>query len=163
MKKLFSAISAIFATAIGMIGEVLAGQPRRIAQGGYVQLTRPYMNNPAGTVCEFTAELEASLIAQGLAVTSAGPATSGAQTTLALSGSATIAAAASSVTITNPLITANMKIFAVIAQAAADGTALYVARIVPAAGSVTIYVNAAATAATVIDWSVVSAQEVVPN
>jgi hypothetical protein len=61
------------------------------------------------------------------------------------------------VVITNSLVNASSKIFSVIAQATADTTATFVARIVPAAGSFTIFVNAAATATVLLDWSIIPA------
>ena len=60
--------------------------------------------------------------------------------------------AASSVVITHPWVTANSIVMAVVSQAAADGTLLRVERVVPAAGSFTIYGTANATAATTIAW-----------
>lgn len=120
-----------------------------------ILLSKAYNNCAAGTVQEFTAELEAALIAQGFGTTALVTAiTPGAQSSAMYAGTAAVAIAAASVVITNPIITANTKVFAVVAQAAADGTALRVERIVPAAGSVTIYVTAGATAATYIDWAI---------
>ena len=57
--------------------------------------------------------------------------------------------------LTNPNITTESKIIAYLSNAAADGTALYITRITPAAGSVTFTLNAAATAAVAIDWAIV--------
>jgi len=120
-----------------------------------ILLSKAYNNCAAGTVQEFTAELEAVLIAQGFGATALVTAiTPGAQSSTLYAGTAAVAIAAASVVITNPLITANTKVWAVVGQAAADATALRVERIVPAAGSVTIYVTAAATAATYIDWAI---------
>ena len=120
-----------------------------------ILLSKAYNNCAAGTVQEFTAELEAALIAQGLATTALVTAiTTGAQSSASYSGTAAVAIAAASVVITNPIITANTKVWAVVSQAAADGTALRVERIVPGAGLVTIYVTAGATAATYIDWAI---------
>lgn len=120
-----------------------------------VTLLRAYGGTPAGNVVEYTAELEAALVAQGLA-TSGGTITSGAQTQNTWSGTAAVAIGASSVVITNSNIVANTKVWAVVAQAAADATALRVERVVPAAGSVTIHVTAAATAATIVDWAILT-------
>jgi hypothetical protein len=64
-----------------------------------------------------------------------------------------IAAGSSSVVVTNANVDANSKIYAVVNQAAADGTLLRVERIVPAAGSFTIFGTANATATTSIDWT----------
>jgi hypothetical protein len=124
-------------------------------QSGFVTLLRPYALYPAGQVVELPKSTEDALIAAGQAITSAGPATAGAVTTNATSGSVTIAAGASSVVVTNPLVTVQSVIFAVIAQAAADATLLRVERVVPAAGSFTIFGTANATANTVIDWAII--------
>ena len=53
-------------------------------------------------------------------------------------------------------VNANTYVTAVVSQAAADGTLLRVERVVPAAGSFTIYGTAGATAATTVDWSIVN-------
>jgi len=120
-----------------------------------ILLSKTYNGCAAGSVQEFTAELEAALIAQGFGTASVVTSiTAGAQNSTLYSGTASVAIGAASVVITNPLIVANTKVFAVVSQAAADATALRVERIVPAAGSVTIYVTAAATAATLIDWAI---------
>ena len=120
-----------------------------------VLLNRAYHGYVAGAIVVLDATTEAALIAQGLASTSASVPTTGAATANALQGRAAIAAGASSVVITNAYVNANSKIFAVVAQAAADGTLLRVERIVPAAGSFTIYGTANATATTVIDWTLI--------
>lgn len=120
-----------------------------------ITLLRAYNGSPAGTICELTNELETALIAQGLASTDVvANVTPGAQTSFMYGGTAAAAIGAASVVITNPLLTANSKVWAVVSQAAADGTFLRVERIVPAAGSVTIYGTAAATAVTLIDWAI---------
>ena len=90
----------------------------------------------------------------GYATVSAGPVTPGAATTSLTSGRGAFGAGASSVVITNPNVTAESKIWAVLNQAAADGTLLYIARIVPAAGSFTVYGNTTATAAIAFDWCI---------
>ena len=54
--------------------------------------------------------------------------------------------------ITNPLFTLESKFAAFLSNAAADVSTTFITRITPAAGSVTITVNAAATAAVSIDW-----------
>lgn len=128
-----------------------------------VLLNRSYMGYPAGQVVELATSVEQALIAQGLATSSAAAPTAGNTTTAALQGSAVVAAAASSVTITNPSVGASTKVWACIGQAAADATALYVARVVPAAGSFTIYVNAAATAGTVVDWAILDPLGMTPS
>ena len=120
-----------------------------------VTLSRPYSGIAAGTVVTLPDSTEAALIAQGLAATALATATTtGAQTVPVLSGKAAIAAGASSVVITNALVTAGSKVVADVAQATADGTLLRVERVVPAAGSFTIYGTANATATTLIDWIV---------
>lgn len=123
-----------------------------------INLQKNYMGLQAGTVVGLTTNIEQSLIAAGMATANASKAniTAGSITYQGVQGTVVFGAAATSVTITNPLIDANTKVIANIAQAAADGTFTAIARIVPAAGSVTIYANAAATAATVVDWSIVS-------
>jgi len=128
-----------------------------------VLLGRAYMGYPAGVVADFASSVEAALIAQGLATASAALPTAGNTTTLALQGSAAVAAAAGSVTISHPQVDASTKIWACIGQAAADGTALYVARVVPAVGSFTIYMNANATAITVVDWAVLDPLGMTPS
>lgn len=117
-----------------------------------ILLNRAYKGYLSGTIVQLPTSEEAALIAQGLASTSAGPVTGGAVTANLNQGRAGVAIGAASVVITNNQVTAESKVFAVVAQAAADGTALRVERIVCAAGSFTIYVTAAATALTSVDW-----------
>lgn len=120
-----------------------------------ILLNRAYGGFPSGSTVEFTLELETALIAQGLAQTaSIANVTTGNQTSNMYYGTAAIAAGSSSVVITNSIITANTKVWAVVAQATADGTLLRVERVVTAAGSVTIYGTANATATTLIDWAI---------
>lgn len=119
-----------------------------------IALSRGYAGIAAGTVCKLSTAMEAALIAQGYATTSSAALTTGAQTMNLNSGTVAIAASASSIVVTNNLVDANTKIFAVIEQASADGTLLYVARIVPAAGSFTIYCNTTATATTYVSWCI---------
>lgn len=126
-----------------------------------VLLARPYAGYVAGQTVQVPTTLENSMVGNGIgsvASTSASAAvTTGALTTSLPSGRCSIAAAASSVVVTNPLVDVNSKIFAVINQAAADTTLLRVERIVPAAGSFTIYGTANATATVSIDWVILSA------
>jgi len=117
-----------------------------------VLLNRAYGGYAAGTIVELNKDTEDSLIAQGLAVTSAGPATSGAVSTSEFRGSCTIAIAASSVVVTHPSCSLSSRVLAYVSQAAADGTLLRVERIVTAAGSFTIHGTANATAAVVVEW-----------
>lgn len=125
-----------------------------------VALTFSYGAYPAGAVVELPASTEASLIAQGRATASAAVVTAGAQSSNEFYGSAAVAAGVASVVVTNPWVTASSKVFACVAQAAADATALRVERIVCAAGSFTVFVTANATAITAIDWAVLSLGEI---
>lgn len=124
-----------------------------------VSLNRPYGGLAAGAITAFPPSTETALIAQGLAATSAAAPSTGAYTTGEFAGRAAIGAAASSVVVTNPYVNAQSKIWAVVAQAAADGTLLRVERVVPAAGSFTIFGTANATATVIIDWAIVSCGE----
>lgn len=128
-----------------------------------VALTRSYAGYPSGQVAEFPASTEAALIAQGIATNSTANPTTGAATAIQMRGSCAIAAGASSVVITNPYVTASSSIFAYVAQAAADATLLRVERILPAAGSFTIYGTANATATTRIDWCVINNSPTTPD
>lgn len=119
-----------------------------------ILLGRPYGGYSAGTIVQLPTSIEAALIAQGYGTNSAGPVTPGAVSTTQPAGRVGIAAAASSVVVSNPSFTAETKFVACLSNAAADTTALYVARITPAAGQVTFTVNATATAAIAIDWAV---------
>lgn len=82
--------------------------------------------------------------------------TPGAATISTPSGRCSIAAAAASVVITSTICTATSKVFATINQAAADATALQIVRVSTAAGSFTIFANAAATATTVVDFHLIN-------
>lgn len=119
-----------------------------------IALSRTYAGIASGAVVKLSTNLEAALIAQNAAVTSAAALTTGAQTMNLTSGTVSVPIGASSVVVTNNLVDASTKIFAVVAQAAADGTLLRVERVVAAAGSFTIYGTANATAATTIDWAI---------
>lgn len=122
-----------------------------------VLLNRAYQGYLAGTTVELTFEAEAALVAQGLASTAViANVTTGAVTTSAYSGTVAFAAGAASLVITNEKIVANTKVHAVVAQATADGTLLRIERIVCAAGSVTLFGTAAATATTLVDWAIVN-------
>lgn len=122
-----------------------------------VLLTRPYANYSVGQTIQLPTNIENSLIAAGIATlvatTASAAVTQGALSTNLPAGRCTIAIGASSVVVTNPSVDVNSKIFAVINQAAADGTLLRVERVVPGAGSFTIFGTANATAATVVDWA----------
>lgn len=120
-----------------------------------VTLNRAYSGFVAGATVNLPTNVETALIAQGLA----GPAlsaniTPGPYTANINGGRVGIAAGQNSVTITNNLVDANTKVYAVVAQATADTTFLRVERIVPAAGSFTIYGTANATATTFVDWGI---------
>lgn len=123
-----------------------------------INLQKGYMGLLPGTVVGLSTNIEQGLIAAGMATANASKAniTPGAITYQGIQGTVVFGAGATSLVITNPLIDANTKVMANIAQAAADGTMTAIARIVPAAGSVTIFANAAATAATIVDWSIVA-------
>lgn len=114
---------------------------------------RGYAGYAAGTIVQLQTTEEAALVAQGLASVSAGPVTPGPVTTQKSQGRAGIAAAGTSVVVTNPSFTAESKFVAVLSNAAADATALYVSRITPANGSVTFVLNAGATGSVAIDWA----------
>jgi len=117
-----------------------------------ILLSRSYAGYASGTIVQLQTAVESALIAQGLATTSAGPVTPGAVSTTEMQGRVGIAAAGTSVVVSNPAFTTDSKFNAYLSNAAADGTALYITRITPAAGSVTFTLNAAATAAVAIDW-----------
>lgn len=116
-----------------------------------ILLSRPYGGYAAGTIVQFQTATELSLIGQGLGTSSVGPVTPGPVTTSQTNGRVGIAAAGTSVTITGPFTTES-KFGQNLSNAAADTTATYVSRVVPAAGSVTFFLNAASTAAVTIDW-----------
>ena len=120
-----------------------------------ISLQRSYAGIAAGSVVKLSTAMEAALIAQGYATTSSAALTAGALTINLNSATSAIAASAGSVVITNNLVDANTKIVAVIEQAAADGTLVYIARVMPAAGSFTIYGNTTATAITNVAWCIV--------
>ena len=128
-----------------------------------VLLNKSYKGYAAGSIAKFTTSEEAALVAQGIAQVSAGPVTPGAVTANAVQGQVGLTAATASVVVTNALVDASSVIYAVINQAAADATALYVARIVPAAGSFTIYTNAVAAVALPIDWTILNPTGLTPS
>ena len=122
-----------------------------------VLLNRAYGGYVSGAVVTLDAPTESALIAQGLASASTAASTTvGAATANTYTGLAASAAGASSVVVTNSLVNANTYVTAVVSQAAADGTLLRVERVVPAAGSFTIYGTANATATTLIRWAIVT-------
>lgn len=115
--------------------------------------SRGYAGYLPATIVQLQTSEEASLVAQGLATTSAGPVTPGAVSTTKTSGRVGIAAAGTSVVVSNPAFDANSKFVAYLSNSGADGTATSITRITAAAGSVTFTLNAAATAAVSIDWA----------
>ena len=117
-----------------------------------VTLTRAYAGYPAGTTTQFDTPTETALVQQGFATVAAVAITPGAITTSQPNGRVAIPAGVLSVVVTNPNVTAQSKISAFIAQTTADGTLTAIQRVVPAAGSFTIYGNANATAAVLVDW-----------
>jgi len=115
------------------------------------------MGRVSGAVAQFGKSAEDALISQGLATAALDTATStGAYTQNTPQGKAAIAAGQSSVVITNSLVDANTHVFAVVAQATADGTLLRVERVVTANGSFTVFGTANATATTLIDWAIIT-------
>jgi hypothetical protein len=122
-----------------------------------VLLNKAYAGYLAGTVVNLPTNVETALVAQGLASTSTRASTTpGAVTANVLQGTCAIAAGASSIVITNDKVDANSIVVAYVSQAAADGTLLRVERVLPAAGSFTIYGTANATATTLVSWAVLS-------
>ncbi len=117
-----------------------------------VLLSRSYAGYAAGTIVQLATQEEAALVAQGLASVSAGPVTPGAVTTTKMFGRVGIAAAGTSVVVSNAAFNTESKYCAYLSNAAADATALSITRITPGAGTVTFTLNAAATAAVAIDW-----------
>lgn len=116
-----------------------------------VLLNKPYLNYAAGTIAEFPKSTEEALILQNMATATTSAVTAGALTTSACIGTAAIAAGASSVVVTNPNVDKRSKVFAIISQAAADATLLYL-NVSITDGAFTIYGNANATAVTQVDW-----------
>ncbi|MFA5875263.1 MAG: hypothetical protein WC901_01055 [Candidatus Margulisiibacteriota bacterium] len=121
-----------------------------------VLLNRAYLGRLSGVVASFGVSTETALVGSGLATASVDASlTTGAYTQNTAQGKAAIAAGASSVVITNSLVDANTKVWAMVAQAAADGTLLRVERVLAASGSFTIFGTANATATTLIDWAII--------
>jgi hypothetical protein len=157
MKRILAALSiACAAIAVRLHDLLFAFMARAGLVHGFVLLNRGYKGYLANTVVKLATQEEAAIIAQGLGSNSAGPVTPGPVTTTAQMGRVGVAAGQGSIVITNPNIDAQSVVWAVVAQAAADTTALRVERILPAAGSVTIYLTANATAITYVDWCLLS-------
>lgn len=128
-----------------------------------ILLNRPYNGYAANTVVQLSTQAEAALIAQGFATASAGPVTAGNVTTTEVAGRLGIAAAGTSVVLTNPRITTESKFVAYFSNAAGDSTATSF-RITPANGSVTFTLNAASTGVVAIDWALLMVSgELQPN
>lgn len=128
-----------------------------------ILLSRAYSGYAAGTIVQLSTQAEAALVAQGLASVSAGPVTAGAVTTTEVAGRLGIAAAGSSVVLTNPRINTESKFVANLSNAAADATATSL-RVTPAAGSATFTLNAASTGIVAIDWALLMISgELQPN
>lgn len=119
-----------------------------------ISLSRSYAGIAAGSVVKLSTALESALVAQGFGSVSSAALTTGAQTMNLNAGTVAVPIGSSSVVVTNSLVDANTKIFAVVEQTAADGTLLRVERVMPAAGSFTIFGTANATAATNISWCI---------
>ena len=120
-----------------------------------ILLQKAYSGYLAGTIAQFPTSVEAALIAQGLGTLSPGPVTPGNVVAGGQQqGRAGIAAGGTQVTVTSSLIQTESKVLAYLSNAVADGTALYITRIVTTSvpGQVTFILNAAATAAVSIDW-----------
>jgi acyl CoA:acetate/3-ketoacid CoA transferase beta subunit len=122
-----------------------------------VLLTQAYEGYLAGTTVNLPTNIETALIAQNKATAATrANTTTGAVTYNGMQGTAAIAAGSSSVVVTTNKCDANSIVMAYVSQAAADGTLLRVERIVPAAGSFTIFGTANATATTLVSWAIVS-------
>lgn len=116
-----------------------------------ILLSKSYNGYLAGTIVQLSTQAEAALIAQGYATASAGPVTPGNVTTTEVAGRVGIAAAGTSVVITNSRFTTESKFNVNLSNAAADATATGF-RVTPANGSVTIALNAASTGVVALDW-----------
>lgn len=124
-----------------------------------ILLSRAYAGYLASTIVQLPTSEEAALVSQGYGTVSAGPVTPGAVTTTKTMGRVGIAAAGTSVVVSNPSFTTESRFSAFMSNAAADATAFDVVRVTPAAGSVTFALNAAATAAVAIDWMQLPSQQ----
>jgi hypothetical protein len=122
-----------------------------------VLLTQAYEGYLAGTVVNLPTNIETALVAQNKATASTrASTTTGAVTYNGMQGTCAIAAGSSSVVITTNKVDANSIVVAYVSQASADTTLLRVERVLPAAGSFTIYGTANATATTLISWAIIS-------
>lgn len=121
-----------------------------------VTLNRSVGGYPAGATVTFDTPTEAAIVQQLAGTVTAAGVTAGAITTTQNAGRVGVPVGVQSVVVTNPMVTAQSKINAYINQATADTGFTTVVRIVPAAGSFTIYGNANAAAITYVDWAVES-------
>ena len=117
---------------------------------------RGYGAFPAGATVSLPASTEAALIQQNLAVAASGNVSTGAITSNEFAGRAAFAAGTASLVVTNPNVNANSRVNARINIATADGTLTGPLRIVPSAGSFTVYGNANATGVVPFDWDIIS-------
>lgn len=122
-------------------------------------LNKGYAGAPSGYIGHFDEVLGTGLVAAGIASVSTGTETAGAQTMNLLEGSVFFAAgvaAATGLVVTCDKVDVSTKIYAVINLASPDTTALNVGRIVPAAGSFTIFLAQATTAIVRVDWYILN-------
>lgn len=125
-----------------------------------ILLNKGYMGLAAGNTVSLATNIEQALIGQGLATASTkANITPGNITYNGWTGTVVIPAGSNQVVITSPYFDENTKLVANIAQTTADGTLTSIQRVVAAnrvagaaGGTVTIFGNANATAATVVDW-----------
>ncbi len=172
MKTFFSKIHAILVTALSAVVRVvvpsdidfriLSGMQKVGAVNFFVQLSRQYAGYPVGQIVGLNPSTESSLVASGGATFNTGPVTPGNVFTTENSGVVGVAAGQSSVTVTSPGIKAQTKVFAQIRGTATDATATSIQRVNPVdganggPGSVTIALNANATAQVSIDWAILN-------
>lgn len=161
IKLFFASVLALVSTFAMAVVENIAGRSEQYMQRhglqlGFVTLLKSYAGYNSGAVVSLPKSTEDALVAAGQATTSVGPVTAGAVTTTMSEGMVGISIGTSSVVVTNASVNVGSRIFAQISQASADGTALYVARVVPSAGFFTIYMNANAAAVTQVNWCLVS-------
>lgn len=157
MKKFSLAVMAMLAAVLASFGNILVGlvdgyTSRMGLRTNFVLLSKAAFGYPAGSVVSLPTSTEQTLIASGQAITAAGPVTPGAVTTTMTSGMVAVLAGQSSVVVNQASCTPSSRIGAVVSQFTADATALHVTRVVPAAGFFTIFVVAAATLPTQINW-----------
>jgi len=91
-----------------------------------ILLSQPYAGYTAGSVVSLQTNVELALIAQNRGVANAGPVTPGNTVANEVVGRCAVPAAGVSVVITNNLVNADSRVFAIINQATADTTAFNV-------------------------------------